>query len=102
MKTQETGKSLEYHHPMKMEKYRDVWATSFVNKLDMLAQGIRDANGSNTIKLIRQSQVPKGRTVTFRRLVCGHQPQKEEKTEQYLLCEGISWTTPVMPELSNC
>jgi len=74
---EETGKSLEYRHLMKMEKYRDVWATSFANELGRLAQGIRDVKGTNAIKFIRQSQLPEGRKVTYGRLVCDHRPQKE-------------------------
>ena len=54
---------------MKIEKYQDVWATSFANELGRVAQGIRDGGGTNTIMFIQRRKVPTGRKVTYRRLV---------------------------------
>jgi len=73
---------------MKMEKYRDVWATSFTIELRRLAQGIRDVEGTNTIMFIKRSQVPTGRKVTYGRLVCDHRPQKKEKNRTRLTVGG--------------
>jgi len=61
---------------------------SFANELGRLAQGIRDAEGTNTIKFIQRSQVPAGRKVTYGRLVCDHRPQKKEKNRTRLTMGG--------------
>ena len=55
-----TGKSVEFIHLIKMDKYRDVWMHSFANELGRLAQGIRNIKGTDTIKFIPFSSVPKG------------------------------------------
>ena len=84
----ETGKSLQYRHSMNMEKYMEVWGTSFANELGRLAQGSRDVKGTNTIKFIRRGQVLDGRTITYDRLVCDLRPQKEEKNRTQLTVGG--------------
>ena len=76
---EETGKSLEFRHLIKLDKYRDIWMKSFANELCRLAQGIRDIPGTNTIDFIPFAEVPKGETVTYDRIVCTFRPQKDEK-----------------------
>ena len=43
-----------------------------------MAQGIRDVKGTITIKVISRSQFPKGRTVTYGRIVVEYWPQRPE------------------------
>ena len=49
---EDTGKALEYQDPIKKDKYQDIWSTSLENELGILAQGIHDVKGTNTIFLI--------------------------------------------------
>ena len=60
-----------------MDKYHDVWIHSFENGLGRLAQGIRDIKGTDTIKFIPFSSVPKGETVAYSLIVCTFRPQKD-------------------------
>jgi hypothetical protein len=51
-----------------------------VNELGRLLQGLARAPnfGTNTIVWIRHTDVPTGRTITYARVVCDIQPQKDE------------------------
>ena len=64
------GKSLEFRHLIKMEKYRNIWMKNFTNELGRLAQGIRDVPGTYTIDSIPHADVTVGTTVTYGRIVC--------------------------------
>ena len=75
----ETGKSLDFCHLIKMDKYRNIWMKSFANELGSLAQGIRDVPGTDTIDFIPHSDVPFGTTVTYGRIICTYCPQKTQK-----------------------
>ena len=79
----ETGKSLEFCHLIKIDKYRNIWMKSFANELGCLAQGIRDVPGTKTIEFVPHSDVPFGTTVTYGRIVCTYYLQK---TEKYRTC----------------
>ena len=57
---EETGKFLEYKQLKDHPKYKEVWHKSFANELGRLAQGVRDIEGTNTVKFIRKDQVPEG------------------------------------------
>ena len=85
---EETGKSLEFRHLIKLEKYRDIWMKSFANELGRLAQGIRDIPGTDTIDFIPFTEVPKGETVTYGRIVCTYRPQKDEQERTRLTVGG--------------
>ena len=85
---EETGKLLEYRHLHQHPKYREVWNKSFANEIGRLAQGIRDIKGTDTIKFIRKSQVPAGRTVTYGRIVCKLRPMKKEVERTRLTVGG--------------
>ena len=61
----ETGKSLEFRHLIKLDKYRTIWMKIFANELGRPAQVIRDIKGTNTIDFITFCDVPKGQTVTY-------------------------------------
>ena len=67
---EETGRSLEFRHLIKLDKYQDIWMNSFANELERLAQGIRVISGTDTINFIPFFDVPKGETVAYGRIVC--------------------------------
>ena len=74
-----TGKQMEYRDLIKDPHYRDDWLRSAANELGNLAQGVGNrVKGTNTIFFIHKHQVPKGRTVTFPRIVCTIRPEKED------------------------
>ena len=50
----------------------------FYDELGRLAQGIRDIPGTDTIRFICRSAVPKGRTVTCRHIVVNYCLQKKD------------------------
>ena len=85
---EETGKSLEFRHLIKLDKYREIWMTSFANELGRLAQGIRNIPGTDTIDFISFSDVPEGETVTYGRIVCTFRPQKDEPNRTRLTVGG--------------
>ena len=84
----ETGKSLEYRQLIQIDRYKKIWSRSYANELSCLAQGIRDIPGTNTIQFIRKDQVPKGRKVTYGRIVCTHCPPKSEPDRSRLTTGG--------------
>ena len=70
----ETGKSLEFRHLIKLDKYRAIWIKSFTNKLGCLAQGIRNIDETDTIDFIPHINVPKDQTITYGQIVCTYRP----------------------------
>ena len=76
-----TGKSLEYRHLIKIPESKELWIKSFANELGRLAQGVVDREkGTDTIKFIKKSQVPKHKTVTYGRIVVAIRPEKKRNT----------------------
>jgi hypothetical protein len=74
-----SGKSLEYGHLLKLDKYKAIWTKSFTNELGRLARGVADQDkGTNTIFFICNNQVPRGHTVTYGRIVCKLRPHKSK------------------------
>ena len=75
-----TGKSMEYKHLIADPSLKPIWTYSCANEFGRLANGVgtRMKHGTNTIVFITKDQVPKGRTVTYTRIVCELRPQKEE------------------------
>ena len=72
-----------------MDKYRDIWTRSFANELGRLAQGVADREtGTNTVFFIPRHKVPKGRTVTYGRIVCKLRPHKKEVERTRLTVGG--------------
>ena len=80
---QETGKMMNYRQLIRNPKYKEVWSKSSANEFGRLANGIggRIKNPTNTIKFIKESQVPKDRRkdVTYGQFVCSIRPEKSEK-----------------------
>ena len=69
---------LEFNDLIKDPKTKQIWTTSLANELGRLSQGIRNIKGSNCIKFIYKEQVPKGRNVTYSRLVVDYRPGKSD------------------------
>ena len=76
----------EYRHLIKGPE-RKVWEKSFSNELGQLAQGIREAKGTNTVMFITTFKFPKDKKVTYGEVVCEMKPEKE-KTERTTLKVG--------------
>ena len=63
---------MEEYRQLIKGKYKEKWMESFANELGHLASGVgkRLPHGTETIKFILFSQVPKNKTVTYGRIVC--------------------------------
>ena len=80
---------MEYRHLIRGPHYKKDWDQSCVNKLGRLAQGLGDnIKDTNTLFFIPKSKVPLGRTVTYTRIVCTVQPEKEETNQTRITCGG--------------
>eukprot|EP00957_Ditylum_brightwellii_P160946 12253686-Ditylum_brightwellii.AAC.1 len=77
----------EYLHWIKGQ-HREKWLQSFANKLGRLASGVGThiLHGTEAIKFIPYTQVPKNKTVTYGRIVCSIHPQKQETHCTHLTC----------------
>ena len=76
----ETGKLLEYRQLLKHPKFKEDWNVSAANKFGQLAQGIGGRiKGTDTIKLIKKSDVPQDRfkDVTYIKFVCTVRTEKK-------------------------
>ena len=71
---------MEYRDLVKDPTTKKVWTRSMANELGRLANGVgtRMKTGTETIKFIKKSQVPQGKTVTYARIVAELRPQKAE------------------------
>ena len=85
---EETGKLTDYRQLIKNENHRLVWSRSFANELERFLQVIRYVKGTSTMKFISHSQVPKGRTVTYGRIVVDYRPHKPESDRTRLTMGG--------------
>ena len=84
-----TGKSLEFRHLIKDPKTKEIWNKSFANELGRLANGVGGRiKGTKTIKFIAKSMVPKGRKVTYGRIVVDYRPTKSEPNRTRLTVGG--------------
>jgi hypothetical protein len=84
----ETGKQLEYRDLIKNAKYEKTWIQAFIKELDQLAQGKCGVKGTNTIFFIHKSKVPKGRKVTYGRIVVDYRPHKADPNRARLTVGG--------------
>lgn len=78
-----------------------VWNRGLANELGRLAQGVgktRKPNeritGTDTIRFIKRTEVPRGRTVTYANFVCNIRPHKEEQHRVRLTVGGDKLTYP--------
>ena len=78
----ESGKLLNYRQLLQHPKYKKEWSLSSANEFGRLAQGVggRIKNPTNTIRFIRENEIPKERRkdVTYGSFVCTVRPEKAE------------------------
>jgi hypothetical protein len=74
-----TGNVIKYHHLMKRDKHKKVWAHGCANEIGQLFQGIRNITGTDKCFFIPKSLVPAHKCPTYGHICCNYQPQKEEK-----------------------
>jgi hypothetical protein len=72
----DTGKLAEFLELSKCSQGA-LWQQSNDDEIGRLAQGHGKIKGTNTLFFIPRSKVPKGRTITYLRVVCAHRPEKE-------------------------
>jgi hypothetical protein len=76
---------MEYRDLLKDPKHRDTWSCAAANKHGRLFNGVgkntdgtQGVEGTNTCHWIKKSQVPKGKRVTYARIVVAVRPEKAE------------------------
>jgi len=67
---------------------KDIWELGMCNELGRLSQGYKSVKGRNTIFFIDKAKVPKGKKVTYARIVCAIRPQKAETHRVRLTAGG--------------
>jgi hypothetical protein len=77
----ETGKSLKHQELITKLKYKMKWMRSTANEINRLYN-------ANTIRFIRQSDIPKGQKVTYGSFVVDIKDHKEEKERTRLTVGG--------------
>jgi hypothetical protein len=83
-----TGKEMEYMALMKDPRLQPLWTRGFGNKCGRLFQGIRDIHGTDTCFLIKFTNIPKDRKITYGKIVCDYKPHKKEKERVRLTVGG--------------
>ena len=84
----ENGKQMEYRHLIRDPRYREVWSASFAREVQQFAKGNEKINGTDTIFFIPKGKVPKGRRVTYGRIVVDYRPQKDDPHRTRLTVGG--------------
>jgi hypothetical protein len=83
-----TGKEMEYMALMKYPRLKPLWKQGFGNEVGHLFQGIRDIPGTNTCFLIKLTNIPKDKKITYGKIVCDYKPHKKEKERVRLTVGG--------------
>jgi len=86
-----TGRIMEYRHLIHPSSpVRNLWLRSMGTEIGRLAQGLpaNVEHGTNTIRFIKQSQVPKDKIVTYARILADIRPQKEDPNQIRLTVGG--------------
>jgi hypothetical protein len=73
---------------MKDPRLQPLWTRGFGNECGRLFQGIRDIPGTDTFFLIKLTNVPKDRNITYGKIVCDYKPHKKEKERVRLTVGG--------------
>jgi hypothetical protein len=68
---------MEYMAVMKDPDLQPLWKRSFGNEVDRLFQGIHDIKGTNVCFFIELKNIPKGRKITYGKIVCDYKPHKK-------------------------
>ena len=79
-----------------MGEHKERWLTSSANEFGRLMQGVGMhsrkladyVQGTDTMRIIRKNQVPKGKAVTYGNFVCDYRPLKQEKWRTRLTVGG--------------
>jgi hypothetical protein len=83
-----TGQHLEYRQLLERAVLEPIWERAFADELGRLAQGVHDIKGTDNIVLIHPSDIPKEKTITYRRLVCDIRPHKADQHRVRLTVGG--------------
>ena len=90
----DSGELLEYRHLIKYPNHKEIWGTSFGNKVERLTQGmlnrVSPEEATDTLFFIKESKVPHDRSkdVTYQRIVCNYRDHKVEKPMTSLTVGG--------------
>jgi hypothetical protein len=79
---------MEYMVLMKDPRLQPLWTRGFGNEVGRLFQGIRDIPGTDTCFLIKLTNIPKDRKITYGKIVCDYKPHKKEKEQVRLTVGG--------------
>jgi hypothetical protein len=82
------GKQMEYMDLMNDQDLRPLWKRGFSNEAGGLFQGIHDIPGTNTCFFMELTNIPKGRKITYGKIVCDYKPHKKEKERVRLTVGG--------------
>jgi hypothetical protein len=74
-----TGKEMEYTALVKDPCLQPLWERGFGNECGRLFQGIWDIAGTDTCFLIKLTDIPKYRNMTYGKIVCDYKPHNKEK-----------------------
>ena len=86
---EDTGKIHTYRSVLKT-KHKPTWVHSFSNELGRLMKGVGDRakHGTETMRPIKRSKMPKGRKATYAKVVVNICPQKQEVKQSRLVVGG--------------
>jgi hypothetical protein len=73
---------------MKDPRLQPLWKRGFGNECGRLFQGIRDIPGTDTCFLIKPTNIPTDRKITYGKIVCDYKPHKKEKERVRLTVGG--------------
>jgi hypothetical protein len=92
---EDTGKLMEYRDLLKDPKHREDWSRAAANEFGRLFNGVgknKDGTqrvvGTNTCHWIKQSQVPRGKKVTYARTVVAIRTEKAEQKRVRITAGG--------------
>ena len=81
----------KYRALIKDPLMKDIWEEAFCVELGRLAQGYKQTKGTNTIRFMTRKMVllvPKGRTITYARIVVDYRPQKADPNRVRMTAGG--------------
>jgi hypothetical protein len=80
-----TDKQMEYMDLMNKPDLQHIWKWGLNNEAGCLFQVIHDITGKKTYFFVELTNIPKGRNITYGKIVCDYKPHKKEK--------GLIWLT---------
>eukprot|EP00956_Cyclotella_meneghiniana_P038610 scaffold156983_cov20-Cyclotella_meneghiniana.AAC.2 len=89
---EDTGNLLNYRQLLRHPKYRDQWKVSSANEFGRLANGVggRIKKPTNTIRFIREQDIPKDRRkdITYGSFTCSVRPEKIDEPNRTRFTAG--------------